>query len=251
MELRGVEEVDGRVELEDDLKPATRLAVDEGIAATCIGGRLTSLAFLGSVDDNVCNTFRNIPAKYRGEPTFPRFLPMRTEMRLSLRSFSSFFNFDLSAFSFSFCFDLLRSRSESLPVSLLSPPWRLFLELEPLSKEGMPRLNMEDFRFVLGVDKEEVLGSSAEGDEPDFGKAAQVPEYDADEVVGDVEFGMALEGKWIDCDDERRKKGMEEGVRRFDDVVPWCTEEVGLNGAGGGSDVVLVRAPAEDSILFG
>lgn len=228
MELRGVEEVEGRVELEDDFKPATRLAVDGGIAATCIGGRLTGLAFLGSVDDNV----------------FPRFLPMRTEMRLSLRSFSSFFNFDLSAFSFSFCFDLLKSRSESLPVSLLSPPWRLFLELEPLSREGMPRLNMEDFRFVLGVDKEEVLGSSVEGDEPDFGSAARVPEYDADEVVGDVEFGTALEGKWIDCDDERRKKGMEEGVRRFDDVVPWCTEEVGLKGAGGGSEVVLVRAPA-------
>lgn len=89
IELRGVEEVAGSVELEDDFNPATRLAVEGGMAATCIGGRLTGLAFLGSVDDNV----------------FPRFLPMRTEMRLSLRSFSSFFNFDLSVFSFSFCFD--------------------------------------------------------------------------------------------------------------------------------------------------
>jgi len=141
---------------------------------------------------------------------------MRTEIRLSLRSFSSFFNFDLSAFSFSFCFDLLTSRSESFPVSLLSPPWRLFLELEPLSKDGIPRLNTEDFRFVLGVDKEEVLGSSVEGDGPDFGSAARVPEYDADEVVGDVEFGIVLEGKCMDCDEERRKNGMEEGVRRFD-----------------------------------
>lgn len=97
-------------------------------------------------------------------------------MRLSLRSFSSFFNFDLSAFSLSFCFDLLVSRSESLPVSLLSPPWRLFLELEPLSRDGIPRPNTEDFLFVLGVDKEEVLGSSVEGDGPDFGSATRVPE---------------------------------------------------------------------------
>lgn len=170
---------------------------------------------------------------------------MRTEIRLSLLSFSSFFNFDLSALSFSFCFDLLTSRSESLPVSLLSPAWRLFLELEPLSRDGRPKLNIEDFLFVLGVDKEEVLGGSV-GDEPDFGSTTRVPEYEAEEVVGDVESGIVLEGKWMDCDEERRKNGMEEGVRRFDDVEPWCAEEVGLKGAGGGSEVAL-----EDSILFG
>lgn len=175
---------------------------------------------------------------------------MRTEIRLSLRSLSSFFNFDLSAFSFSFCLDRLASRSESLPVSLLSPPWRLFLELEPLRREGIPRLNTEDFLFVLGVDKEEVLGGSVEGDGPDFGSITRVPEYEVDEVVGDVEFGIALEGKCMDCDEERRKKGIEEGVRRFDDVEPWCMEEVGLNGAGGGSEVVLVLTLVEDSILF-
>ena len=54
IELRGVDEVLGSVELEDDFRPATRLAVEGGIAVTCIGGRLTGLAFLGSVDDNVC-----------------------------------------------------------------------------------------------------------------------------------------------------------------------------------------------------
>lgn len=53
IELRGVDEVPGSVELEDDFRPATRLAVEGGIAVTCIGGRLTGLAFLGSVDDNV------------------------------------------------------------------------------------------------------------------------------------------------------------------------------------------------------
>ena len=136
-------------------------------------------------------------------------------------------------------------------MSLLSPPWRLFLELEPLSRDGIPRLNTEDFLFVLGVDKDEVLGRSVEGDGPDFGKAARVPEYDADEVVGDAELGIVLEGKCMDCDEERRKKGMEEGVRRFDDAEPRWMEEVGLNGAGGGNEVVLVLALAEDSILFG
>ena len=143
------------------------------------------------------------------------------------------------------------SRSESLPVSLLSPPWRLFLELEPLSRDGIPRLNTEDFLFVLGVDKEETLGRSVDGDGPDFGNAARVPEYDVDEVVGDVELGTAPEGKCMDCDEERRKKGIEEGVRRFDGPDPWCTEEVGLNGAGGGSEVAFVLAQVEDSILFG
>ena len=55
----------------------------------------------------------------------------------------------------------------------------------------------------------------------------------------------------MDCDEERRKKGMEEGVRRFDGAGPWCMEEVGLNGAGGGNEVVLALVLAEDSILFG
>lgn len=70
IELRGVEEVDGSVEFEDDFNPATRLAVDGGIAATCIGGRLTGLAFLGSVDDNVYNVFRNIPVNPRDHRPF-------------------------------------------------------------------------------------------------------------------------------------------------------------------------------------
>ena len=48
------------VELEEDFRPATRLAVEGGIAVTCIGGRLTGLAFLGSVDDNVCKIVRSV-----------------------------------------------------------------------------------------------------------------------------------------------------------------------------------------------
>ena len=46
-----------RVEV-DDFRPATRLAVEGGMAVTCIGGRLTGLAFLGSVDDNVYKAIR-------------------------------------------------------------------------------------------------------------------------------------------------------------------------------------------------
>ena len=46
------------VEAKDELevfKLATRWAVAGGIADTCIGGRLTGFAFLGSVDDIVFN----------------------------------------------------------------------------------------------------------------------------------------------------------------------------------------------------
>lgn len=66
IELRGVSEVEGSVELEEDFKPATRLAVVGGIAVTCIGGRLTGLAFLGSVDDNVYKTVRGVLMSIRG-----------------------------------------------------------------------------------------------------------------------------------------------------------------------------------------
>ena len=66
IEFQGVEEVEGSVEFEVNFKPATRLAVDGGMAATCIGGRLTGLAFLGSVDDNVYSVVRGIPVRSRG-----------------------------------------------------------------------------------------------------------------------------------------------------------------------------------------
>jgi hypothetical protein len=161
------EVVEGRegVELEEvkdeveDFKLATRLAVAGGIADTWIGGKLTSLAFLGSADDNVCKMWLEFASRrLEYSSTFPRFLPMRTEILLSLRSLSSFFDLDLSSFFSSFCFAFRSSRSESLPVSLLSA-WKLFLELEPFNREGSPKLNTDDFRCAEGVENEVKLFS--------------------------------------------------------------------------------------------
>ena len=70
MELLGVSEVVGSVELGEDFRPATRLAVVGGIAVTCIGGRLTGLAFLGSVDDKVYKTVRLILVNIRNYQPF-------------------------------------------------------------------------------------------------------------------------------------------------------------------------------------
>lgn len=53
-----------------------------------------------------------------------------------------------------------------------------------------------------------------------------------------------LVGTCIDCEEERRKNGMEEGVKRFDGLRR--TDEVGLSGPGCGGDsaevVLLVLA---------
>lgn len=74
------------VDTELFFKLATRCAVVAGSADICIGGRATAgLAFFGSVEDSV----------------LPLFLPINTDILLSLRSFRSCFAF---AFSPSFVF---------------------------------------------------------------------------------------------------------------------------------------------------
>jgi len=78
-------------------------------------------------------------------------------MGILLRSLSSF---SLGRSVFSVSFRLVRLAS--LPVSLLSPPWRLFLELESLSRDGIPKLNTEGVLFVLAAEKGEMLGSLVE-----------------------------------------------------------------------------------------
>ena len=68
----------------------------------------------------------------------PLFLPMSTDILLSLRSFWSCFDFSPSR-------DLrLSFVSLPVPASLLSP-WRFLLELDPLSNEGKPKLSTDDF----------------------------------------------------------------------------------------------------------
>ena len=65
--------------------------------------------------------------------TLPRFRPMRTEILLSLRSFSSFFDFSLS----------LRPSSLPLFESLFSlSECKLRLELDPLSSDGKPNTEL-------------------------------------------------------------------------------------------------------------
>lgn len=100
-------------------------------------------------------------------PTLPRFLPIITEIRLSLRSLSSFFCFSFRIFAFSFAnsfsdfsasLDLCLSVGDSFE-SVFSA-CKLLLELDPFNNEGSPRLNTEDFFCAEpGVDCEEELGS--------------------------------------------------------------------------------------------
>ena len=65
-------------------------------------------------------------------------------------------------------------------------------------RDGSTKLNTEDFLFVLGVDKGEIPGTLVGGYGPDVGSAVvREPVYDVDEVVGDIELGIAPEGKCV------------------------------------------------------
>jgi len=113
--------------------------------------------------------------------------------------------------------------------SLLSP-CKLLLELDPLSNEGMPRLNTDDFFCAdTGVDCEGEL-ESLQGE-----VLALTRNCEDEESVGEPDVRSVVDaGICIDCEDERRKKGIEEGVRRFWD---WRrTSEVGLRGVCCGTD---------------
>lgn len=73
------------------------------------------------------------------------------DMRLSLLSFSSFLSF---ALSLSDSFGLLLSIS--LIMGWLFSICKLFLELDPLSREGKPNDNIDDFLWEPGVVGERV-----------------------------------------------------------------------------------------------
>lgn len=114
-----------------------------------MGGILTGWGFFDSVEDIVWNKRIRHQARLAwSEFTWPRFRPIKTEIRLSLRSFS-FLVFSLSDFPPSV--SLPRRLSLSLLGSSL-PACKLRLELEPFKSE--PKLMMEDFLWALGgVDK--------------------------------------------------------------------------------------------------
>ena len=147
---------------------------------------------------------------------------MRTEILLSLRSLSLLVRPSRS--------DDVAALSRLLFASLFSlSEWRLRLELEPFSSDGKPRLSTEDFfaePWTVGEDK---LVSFV-GDVV-LGARRWVPEVGPVDRVGDTAVGgMPGGGTCIDCDDDRLKKGIEEGVRRFVDGFRRMDDD-GLSGA--------------------
>ena len=203
-----------------------------------MGGIATGSVFLGGcwADDNVCtrcgvNAGRTI-CSGGNKRTFPRFLPMRTEILLSLRSLSSFFDFLSSD-------DVAASRP--LLASLFSlSECRLRLELEPFNNDGKPKLNTDDFFDDPGTVGDDRLVSFV-GDIVVLG-ARRLAEPGPEENVGETEFcGTLGAGTCIDCDDDRLKKGIDEGVRRLVEGFR-RTEDEGLRGAFNGTGGTFVLA---------
>lgn len=204
---------------------ATRCAVEGGIAFICIGGSVVDvgLDFLGSVAD---------------ERVLPRFRPINAEIRLSLRSLSSFF-LSFSAFSRAFScslMDFLFSRSLVLSaLSECSALWRLLRELDPRSRLGNPRERTEAF---LCADEELLPGvvgdispGSVGGDIVLFTRRR---EADAFICVGEVDLTIpppmsdsTPAGREVD-DDRLEKNGMDDGVRRCLVDPPRLKLDVGL-----------------------
>lgn len=85
---------------------------------------------------------------------------------------------------------------------------------------GSPKLKTEDLRWEAGVESDGSLAGV-------FITRDDV--YDPDDAVGEVEGRDG--GKCIDCEDDLRKKGIEDGVSLF--VDPRRTEASGLRGACG------------------
>lgn len=195
-----------------------------GSAVICMGGKVAgALVFFASVDDNVLAEIISVYCLRwsRFSLTFPRLRPMRTDILLSLRSFGSCLLFSLSA---------SRDRKLSLvslpvPASLLSP-CRLLLELD-LRSDGNPKLSTEDFLWepgVLGTVRDESLVG-----EPLVLRRLCV-EVGAEGTVGEVDVGIAFVGGiCILWEEERRKNGMDDGVRRLDCCLR--IDEAGLRGA--------------------
>jgi hypothetical protein len=228
------------VETEEDLRLATLWAVVGGRADIWIGGKFTwGFGFLGSVDDRVYKFQMAEPNNTisQGCLTLPRFLPISTEILLSLLSLSSFLCLSFSNFSFSFSASLaLWFSLTSLLESLLSA-CRLLLELDPLSNDGSPRLNTDDFFCANPGTEDETELKSFWGELLALVRGCPA-ETGPDNNVGDEDVAGADDGcSCMDWDDDRRKKGIEEGVRRFEEL-PRRTEDVGLRGSCWGASAV-------------
>lgn len=150
-------------------------------------------------------------------------------MRLSLRSLSSLFCFSFCSLAASFAasrsaFSTSLERFASEAESLLSP-CKLLLELD-FNNEGIPKLNTEDFFCAdAGVDCEAELKLFS-GEELALTRIGA-----GEDVVGEPGTGSGMDAEMcIDCDDERRKNGIEDGVSRLCEC-PLLIEPVGLSGA--------------------
>lgn len=104
---------------------------------------------------------------------------------------------------------------------------KLFLELDPLRSDGKPKLSTDDF-FVPGVAGDDRL-ESVGGDIVDLTRRRALG-FGAGIAGGDADFGPPPGGTCIDCEDERRKKGIDDGVRRLDDPRRRDDDE-GLSGS--------------------
>lgn len=163
--------------------------------------------------------------------------PISTEIRLSLRSLSSFLlsfsalSRDFSASLAARCASLCASLSERADSFSLSE-CKLLRDADPRSRDGRPKLSIDFFALaepgVAGDDRLESVG----GDMVDLTRRRAL-------VLGggDADLGAAPGGTCIDWDDERRKKGMDDGVSRLDE--PRWSEDDGLSGPWLGARPVL------------
>jgi hypothetical protein len=114
---------------------------------------------------------------------------------------------------------------------------KLLRELDPFSRE--PKLSTDDFLCAEaepGVDGDESELSASDGTAGTTVNRRDAWAAGLDVMLGDAARGpLPASGGWtfIDCDDDRRKNGIELGVSRLD--VCRRTEDDGLSGASAGS----------------
>jgi hypothetical protein len=104
----------------------------------------------------------------------------------------------------------------------------LLLELDPFRSEGNPKLNTELF-FCAVTRAGEVGLTSGVGDVLAFGRRPKLADAFPPDGVGDTCVPVGGRGRCIDCDDDRRKNGIDGASPLFDG--PLRSELDGLSGA--------------------